>query len=260
MAVIVLTGAAGAPGVTTTALALAAAWPRPAVLVEADPAGASAILPGHLRGQVAAIAGIVEAAVARRQDRLPAALPGLLLELPALGVTLLPGLAAPAQRLTMAHEWAALGPELIEWAHSSGVDLIVDAGRLGGPGYPHTLLQAADLVALVTRSSLRAIHAASTWLPEMRGEMPDPQRLHLLVVGPGRPYGLAEIAKHTGAAVLGSLGWDPAAAAVLSDGARPPRKTGSLPAEAGRLAAAMAAGLPALIAAPADEIRELTNA
>lgn len=44
MAVITVTSANGAPGVTTTALALALAWPRPCLLVEADVAGGSSIL------------------------------------------------------------------------------------------------------------------------------------------------------------------------------------------------------------------------
>ena len=41
MALIVLTSASGSPGVTTTALGLALTWPRPVLLVEADPTGGS---------------------------------------------------------------------------------------------------------------------------------------------------------------------------------------------------------------------------
>ena len=37
MSLIVLTSASGSPGVTTTALGLALGWPRPALLVDADP-------------------------------------------------------------------------------------------------------------------------------------------------------------------------------------------------------------------------------
>jgi len=39
MALIALASATGAPGVSTTALGLALNWPRPVVLVEADPNG-----------------------------------------------------------------------------------------------------------------------------------------------------------------------------------------------------------------------------
>ena len=49
MALIVLTSAAGSPGVTTTAVGLALTWPRPVLLVEADPTGGSAVLAGYFR-------------------------------------------------------------------------------------------------------------------------------------------------------------------------------------------------------------------
>ena len=50
MAVIALASASGSPGVTTTALGLAMLWPRPVLLVEADPTGGSGLLAGYFRG------------------------------------------------------------------------------------------------------------------------------------------------------------------------------------------------------------------
>jgi hypothetical protein len=52
MSLIVLASASGSPGVTTTALGLALTWPRPVLLVEADPTGGSAVAAGYLRGQL----------------------------------------------------------------------------------------------------------------------------------------------------------------------------------------------------------------
>ena len=49
MAVIALASFSGAPGVTTTALAMTFAWHRPALLVEVDTAKTSSILPGYLQ-------------------------------------------------------------------------------------------------------------------------------------------------------------------------------------------------------------------
>ena len=46
MAIVCLTSASGSPGVTTTAVGIAFSWPRPALLVEADPTGGSGVLPG----------------------------------------------------------------------------------------------------------------------------------------------------------------------------------------------------------------------
>ena len=48
MAVIALASASGSPGVTTTALGLALLWPRPVLLVEADPTGGSGLAGGLL--------------------------------------------------------------------------------------------------------------------------------------------------------------------------------------------------------------------
>ena len=50
MAVLAFASAKGAPGVTTSVLALAFAWHRPALIVEADMTGSSSVLSGFLRG------------------------------------------------------------------------------------------------------------------------------------------------------------------------------------------------------------------
>ena len=62
MAVIALCSASGSPGVTTTAVALAWNWPRPVMLVEADPVGGSAILAGTFQGMREYRSGLVELA------------------------------------------------------------------------------------------------------------------------------------------------------------------------------------------------------
>ena len=41
MAIVCLASASGSPGVTTTAVGMAFSWPRPVLLVEADPTGGS---------------------------------------------------------------------------------------------------------------------------------------------------------------------------------------------------------------------------
>ncbi|MCB0909871.1 MAG: hypothetical protein KDB63_22470, partial [Nocardioidaceae bacterium] len=63
MAVVALASASGSPGVTTTSLGLALAWPRPVLLVEADPTGGSGILAGFFRGLREYDAGLVEVAL-----------------------------------------------------------------------------------------------------------------------------------------------------------------------------------------------------
>ena len=44
MSIVALTAVCGSPGVSTTAVGLALCWPRPVMLVEADPTGGSSIL------------------------------------------------------------------------------------------------------------------------------------------------------------------------------------------------------------------------
>ena len=63
MAVIALTSASGSPGVTTTALGLALLWPRPVLLVEADPTGGSGLLAGYFRGTREYDGGLIELAL-----------------------------------------------------------------------------------------------------------------------------------------------------------------------------------------------------
>ena len=66
MAVIALGSAAGSPGVTTSALGLALTWPRPVLLIEADPTGGSAMLAGFFRGTTPHTAGLIDLAWAQR--------------------------------------------------------------------------------------------------------------------------------------------------------------------------------------------------
>ncbi|MGK2852999.1 MAG: hypothetical protein ACSLE3_02645, partial [Microbacteriaceae bacterium] len=63
MALIALASASGSPGVTTTAMGLALAWPRPVLLVEADPTGGSGLLAGYFRGTREYTAGLIELAL-----------------------------------------------------------------------------------------------------------------------------------------------------------------------------------------------------
>src|SRR3954469_17290622 len=63
MAVICLTSASGSPGVTTTSVGLAFCWPRPVLLLEADPTGGSGILAGFLKGTTPYDAGLLDLAL-----------------------------------------------------------------------------------------------------------------------------------------------------------------------------------------------------
>ena len=86
----VMVSASGSPGVTSTTLGLAVRWPRPVVLVEADPTGGSGILAGFFRAQLDH-PGLVDLVIAQRSDLLADALPRLLLPIEGTQASVLVG-------------------------------------------------------------------------------------------------------------------------------------------------------------------------
>ena len=156
MALIVLTSANGSPGVTSAALGLAMAWPRPSILVDADPTGSRAIPAGYFRGgQLPWEGSIVDLALAHRQGSLVEELPRLLMRIPNTHSQLLNGPVRHNQARALDSLWEPLAGAF-KSLERNGQDVIVDAGRLGLEGSPYKLLAAADLALLVTRSTVPA--------------------------------------------------------------------------------------------------------
>lgn len=244
MAVIAFTSASGSPGVTTTVLGLALCWPRPVVVVEADPTGGSGILAGYFRGQVPHAGGLIELAMAQRQDLVAAELPRQLLDIPGSQARLLPGSRSHAQAGSLMPLWPPLLTAL-RGLEDTGQDVLVDAGRLGLDGSPQPLLQGADLTLLLTRSTLTALIAATSWAETLREETAaSVTSVGLVVVGEGQPYATGEVGRALGLPVVAALPWDRRSAAVLSRGRQGIRRRGAL-----------SAGLRAA----GDAIRSLTN-
>ena len=129
MAVIALGSAAGSPGVTTSALGLALTWPRPVLLIEADPTGGSAMLAGFFRGTTAHTAGLIDLAWAQREGLLTDALAELPMPIPDSSASLLPGIRSHTQAGSLAALWEPLAAAL-KGLHGTGRDVIIDAGRL----------------------------------------------------------------------------------------------------------------------------------
>lgn len=227
MALVALTSANGAPGVTTAALGLAMTWPRPAVLVDADPTGASAIPAGYFRGgHLPTDATIVDLAMSHRQGTLVEDLPRMLMPIPDTHVQFLRGPLRHTQARALDAVWEPLAG-IFKSLERNGQDVLVDAGRLGLEGSPMKLIAAADLVLLTTRSTLPALVAAKSWadtLREMFARTGASSTLGVLIVGQGMPYGATEVAKVLQAPVVASLAYDPASAEVFSRGAQPSRR------------------------------------
>jgi hypothetical protein len=244
MALIVLTSATGSPGVTTTALGLTLAWPRPALLVEADPTGASGVFAGFFRGGHEPTGGLINLALAQRNGNLTQVLPQETLVLDQgrgaeSAAWFLPGLQSHEQAPSLVPLWEPL-TELLASLDANGQDVIVDAGRLGLLGWPEHMVLEADLTLLVTRSSLPALAGARSWAKTLRDRFADAggqSRLGTFLIDEDqrwparpnpiprvRPYNSRQIAKALQIPVVASVGWEPEVAEVYSHGAREPRK------------------------------------
>jgi len=233
VALVTLVSAAGSPGVTTTGLGLALTWPRPVVLVEADPSGSSALAAGYFRGQIDH-AGLVDLVAAHRSGVLAEALPRMVMPVEDTEVSILFGSRSHEQAPGMARFWEPLLRVLREVA-SAGQDVIVDAGRLGLISWPRPLVAHADVTVLVTRSTLPALVAARSWSEALAQDVLPGHEARLLLIGEGRPYRAGEVAKTLGMGVVGSIEWDPARAAVFSHGADKPKPRFGGPKAAERL-------------------------
>lgn len=224
MALIVLTSASGSPGATTTAVGLALTWDRPALLVEADPTGGSAILAGYFRGQASPPDSLIDLVLAHRDGTLRESIPTVAMQVPDSTVTLIAGTRAHGQARSVAGLWEALAAAL-GTLDELGQDVIVDAGRLGLTGSPESLLRAADLALMVTRTDLVALAGARSWAQTLTSAFAGQgvaDSFGILTIGEGRPYGAREVGKVLAAPVVGTVAWDEPAAAVFAHGAAPP--------------------------------------
>lgn len=226
MAVIALASASGSPGVTTTALGLALVWPRPVLLVEADPTGGSGLLAGYFRGTREYDIGLIELALTA--SNLSDALADVARPIEGTQASFVAGTRSHIQASALRDLWAPLAEALGEM-ESTGQDVIVDAGRLGLNGSPEPLLDAADLALLVGRTTLPALSALRSWADAFRRPALDWHQSGVLLVGDGQPYGAREVATVVDLAVVASLPDDPESAAVFSRGAAPSKRFDSGP-------------------------------
>jgi hypothetical protein len=204
---------------------MALAWPRPVLLVEADPTGGSGILAGFLRGTSEYDAGLIELALS------PLGVAEALRDVVRpLGGTasFVAGPRSHSQSGALREVWEPLSAALAD-LDASGQDVIVDGGRLGLMGSPTPLLDSADLTLLVSRATLPALASARSWAETARDPVRGWRRAGILLIGEGEPYRAPEVSKVLGMPVVTDLPDDPEAAAVYHRGAEPPRRfaTGS---------------------------------
>jgi hypothetical protein len=149
MALIVLAADKGAPGVTTTALALAAVWPRPVLLAECDPSGGDLVyrFPANDGSPLDPRRGLMTLAVAARRGLQPRQLWEHTQKISG-GLDILTGVINAEQGASLGELWGPLGGL---FAGLNGGDVIADCGRLGPDSSHYDLVAQAATVLLVTR-------------------------------------------------------------------------------------------------------------
>lgn len=205
MTTLALASAKHAPGVTTTAVALAAAWGDGAVVIECDPAGGDIAA----RARLPIEPGLVTLAASGRHagaglDVLRHAQP-----LPAGGAAVV----APPDPDTAASAAATVASRL---SQSAGADLaVIDCGRLF-PGSPsERVLVGADLAVLVLEPTVAAVEHVRSRLPSL--QRMGVHNIAALLVG-SRPYGPADVERALDVPVVGAIAVDPRAVAALHAG------------------------------------------
>ncbi|SES07896.1 hypothetical protein [Streptomyces qinglanensis] len=156
MALIALAADKGAPGVTTTAVALSAVWPRRALLAEMDTAGGDLVYrsPAADGRPLDPNTGLLSLAATARRGLAAEQLWDHTQRLSG-GLEVLVGLGSAEQSAGLAGQWDTVGRAFAHLAESPhpqlAADVIADCGRIGPEAASVALLPHAALVLLVAR-------------------------------------------------------------------------------------------------------------
>jgi len=159
MALIALAADKGSPGVTTTAVALAAVWPRRALYAECDPHGGDLVyrMPAEHGGPLDPNRGLVSLAVEARRGFDATVLPQHTQRLRG-GLEIMVGLGNADQMHGMTGLWGPLGRSFDRFSDLPyGADVIADCGRIGPDSPTLDLLAQSALVLLVARTEAEYI-------------------------------------------------------------------------------------------------------
>jgi hypothetical protein len=214
----------GSPGVTTTALSLAAVWPRRCVLAELDPFGGD--IAYRLRGPrgvpLSPETGLITLAVGARRGAVPEQLFEHVQRLEG-GLEVLLGLATGEQAGGLAGLW---GPVARLLDATPGVDVVADCGRLYAQAPTLDVLRCAAAVVLVTRPTTDGVAHLRSRVAQLAGELrsgaPEGVPLFVVAVTAARDdRSAAEIdlvlrRAQLPAAVVGRIGYDPAGAGMIT--------------------------------------------
>lgn len=228
MALIGLASAKGSPGVTTTATGLAAFWPTPCLLLEADLSGGS-LAPGWFAGSLRRDRSLSQVAFSKARD--PKAsltvtdnLVPLSAETPEKQVLL--GFASAAQSTAMEPYWGDLAVALTDTGATR--DVIIDFGRLHMPrDARERLLRQLDVLLLLTSTDLPMAAATIDLAQHLRQGLGSSGRLTplaLMTIGPARRMRTKTLEERAGIPHLVRLPDDPVRAEPITYGSEKPRR------------------------------------
>lgn len=220
MSLILLGAAKGAPGVTTAAVALAAVWPRRAVVAECDPSGGDlALRLARDRGDpLAQDRGMLSLASAVRSNTSDVRLHEHM-QIAAGGLEVLVGPPSPRHATAIEPVWPALGVHL---AAAEERDVIADCGRLVPPNTVLQLERAARLLVLAVRATTAGVAHLRPLLAELE-QREVTATVVVLPIAERRRHALheirevvADVVTRRQPAVVGPLTLDPLGAAGLA--------------------------------------------
>ena len=222
---VTLASVKGAPGVTTTALALGSMWPahRAVIVMECDPAGGDI----SARRGLAPEPNLVSLAAAVRRSRGHSAtlLADHCQQLPG-GLGIVAGSSAPAE---MRSAIAAVVGTLPALAADAAADVLVDCGRLDSgvassgedaeaartpTTPPLSLIRGSDLLVLVSRGDLADLSHLESWLPALRSLN---ESVALVLVG-SLSWQVEEVSSALDVEVIGQVPHDPTGADAVNGG------------------------------------------
>lgn len=256
---IAIGSAKGSPGATSLALLLAAVWPRPTVLLEADPSGgdlAYRCKAAH-GGAPYSDRGIVRLAASVRTGAPDSDALLSQAQLLAGGVNLVQGVESATQGRGLTGLWPAIAAA----CRAASVDVIADLGRLEQASATMPIAQAADVTLMVATarldSAMHLVHRVPEVAAAISGVHAAP-RIVPVIVGPDSSSAADRAAVEDWLVRSGvpleraqSIPVDAAALARIEDGERPEgRMNRTLLVRAGRALAGSLSGSPA----PADVV------
>lgn len=218
MALVTICSSKGAPGVTSTALALASVWPISVTLVEADPTGGDLALRVRLAsgGEMAPRPSLLDLALAVRGDYDPDAVLAQTAQMLACGVAAVRGVDSSTQAEGAAQLWGRVAQCL----RAATGDVIVDAGRVSSA--PKELLAAAHRIVVVGPATFAGVVHLRETVRELQTRSDGRARVTPVLVGSAK-FGAADCAdldqvlRDAGANAAKSmpLAWEPGTLAQL---------------------------------------------